>query len=434
MALVRTYGVRFGLVGILVALLVVSIVPFAQWFAVARPPVAVEAGDVRMTFGFRRLPLTRVVTHPVDLPPEALTAEEPVQVAAALDRDMSAAEERGEFPAQQVAVSVQSATAKSVTVAITADPSTPETIAGGVYRGRVHLTLPDGQEVATIGVSLVLRDRRALAAGAFVALLLGALLGLALKWLTETATELGRLRRQHRRLAERHGRPGTPAWATDRLDEAATVLKDGETGRVKELLASVQDQSPRLTRFADLHQRAERRLERLQAAGLTNGMHDDAEDLHLTLESARHDTDADAGSMESATQALRAVHADVIKLARRQREQQPPVPARDLADVATESTSPTPQASVRTSTGQAARRSTVRVGEWLSDHVRPVLAIASAIVVAMVGVQTQMIDNHGFSGSVSDYLGLVFWALAIEFTGVSLTEVIGKVQPTPSGR
>lgn len=49
------------------------------------------------------------------------------------------------------------------------------------------------------------------------------------------------------------------------------------------------------------------------------------------------------------------------------------------------------------------------------------------LVVSVVGLQLQYLDSSGFSGSLGDWLGLVPWSAAVELSGVSVLDVLGRL-------
>jgi hypothetical protein len=283
-----------------------------------------------------------------------------------------------------------------------------------------------------VQVRLLLRDRRALAGLAFLVIFVGALLGLALKWLTETATDLGRYRREHRRLSRRFPRGLAPSWVSQALDQAADLIQDGETSRIDEALKPVRDRSEEIDNFRREYELTLKRVdlvEELAPPGLTGQVLDLRRRLEALRERATqdHGTNGDSDDFTKLQGALATIED--------QAKQGPSPSTGEQADDSEDGGAwwnPAQRKSPRhLRRPQEAEEPSapVRLVEFLSDHVRPTLAFMSALVVAVAGIQIEVINDPGFSGSMSDFVGLAMWALAVEFTGVSLTEVIGKIQP-----
>jgi len=67
------------------------------------------------------------------------------------------------------------------------------------------------------------------------------------------------------------------------------------------------------------------------------------------------------------------------------------------------------------------------VVDWAARKARPFAAIASVIIVALVGLKLQYLEVPGFQNHVGDWLTLFLWATVIELSGVSVLDVIGRL-------
>ncbi|GIJ48051.1 hypothetical protein Val02_49370 [Virgisporangium aliadipatigenens] len=63
----------------------------------------------------------------------------------------------------------------------------------------------------------------------------------------------------------------------------------------------------------------------------------------------------------------------------------------------------------------------------LFRQARTIAALASVLVVSLVGLKTQYLDQRPFAGNLSDWLGIGLWGLVVELSGVAVLDVLGRL-------
>lgn len=357
-----------------------------------------------------------------------------------------------QFPSNQVTTVAENRGAADLNLALVANANDPEEVSPGTYCGVVTVARATGADIPVyVLASVGDRGQGPLRLRVFGALLLGALMGATVKWLGDRYAPVAALRRRQRRLVRRFG-----AWRNqlpERAQYDLAVIDDGvgsfDPDGVDTALTELEQQGDALTRFSSaLHE-----LERLMAdqnrftdtdydppvghvlaaefariAALRgekfpwadpDAIAEDADDLRVTARTIVAALDAgDDAAYEAAARPLVGTVAEVQveRIAAAHRDQA----ARPLAP-------PLPQPVV---VAGAERRSFAQV---LLDNSLLITMVVGAIVVAIVGYQTQFTADKTFDAGNGDYLALFAWAFALQVAGVTILEVAGKLVSSTTG-
>ena len=357
-----------------------------------------------------------------------------------------------QFPSNQVTTVAENRGAADLNLALVADANEPEEVEPGTYCGVVTVARATGADIPVyVLASVGDRGQGPLRLRVFGALLLGALMGATVKWLGERYAPVAGLRRRQRRLVRRFG-----AWRRqlpERAQYDLAVIDDGvgsfDPDGLDAALTELEQQGDALTRFSSALDELERLVEEqnqfadedydppvrhvlaaeyARIAGLRgekfpwqdpDAIAEDADDLRVTAKTIVTALEArDEAAYIVAAQPLVGAVADtqVARIAAAHHDQ----PTATLAP-------PPPQPVV---VAPAERRSVAQV---LLDSSLLITMVVGAIVVAIVGYQTQFTADKTFDAGNGDYLKLFAWAFALQVAGVTILEVAGKLVTSTTG-
>ena len=310
---------------------------------------------------------------------------------------------------------------------------------------------------------------------AFLLLLLGAIFGLSVKWVTEALSSLAAARWRYDSIMQRLGRSldELPTSAVDRLNDIRSSIGRQDVSNLDGSFASLESALGPLRKFSgdikDINfyiarQEDYRGRRNLPVEAVVGEERRHVKDL-LGQEWPWPDPDATEKSVKLlsdqvriATRAIEAGQADVVRLF----AEGDFVRAVELfgkpsalgADHPVADNNP-PDAAAQTSAGDSygepwipgpGPRHILPNGRWLAffiqwmtERPRTLAAAASILVVSIVGLQLQYLNSTSFDGSLADWLSLLLWAAVIELSGVSVLDVVGRLSggapaPRPSPR
>jgi hypothetical protein len=443
------------------------------------PPVSgFPAGTLFVNFGLDRSSLTRsvVVSSGSGLSPA------PSVLVARVTNDLIQDSGAKQFPADQITLTATPVGSQSIEVVATLSPMNPEKVGDGLFKGQIDVYT--GSETFHIPLYVYLTPKSGFrATAAFLLLLLGAALGLSVKWITETLSDLSAAHRRYMRLRGGLGDlKSLPDDAAAMLDEIGDRIKSQDTGQLDDLFkplekdrrslrafgaaigevnVNIQEQedgaaqeqgngnNPVLSLVMIIADRERMEVRKLQT---TKWPWPEVTEGETVLEKA-------SGLSRQSLIASAALSApgqfeDVLyKFQRGEfgeaemeylRQNRPEANAESSAMPLAAS----PETADKTRKTQALRgrillrpqppeppREDKSLTEWITKRPRAMAGAASVIVVAIVGLQVQYMNSTSFTGSLSDWLNLLLWAAVIELTGVSLLDVVGRlggVKPAPA--
>ncbi|MDQ3787685.1 MAG: hypothetical protein M3422_10640 [Actinomycetota bacterium] len=431
----------------------------------------VDDDDISVNFGLGREPITRGFN--LAAPSGSGNADAARQVTATLEGDLVRDGTVATFPADQITVSAKvNSDNRTVDVRAVVDPSGAAAVPEGCYRG--HLTVfRNGAEPRRRDVVVDIADREKWSAAvAFVILLIGALVGLTIKWITESLTPLAEARRRFARSRELLANQG---YTDNDLPTSLRVLRDDVEQHLRhQEITDLKDKFRRLETIIDISRPAigiiKHVRDRIEAQGARLGTLWSA---GLPVEAA----DRLASLMESEVNQLNDLRArpwDTDNIAERTKEANSLRNYVDLVDrfisvyphyhgqAFAESivnllnsnnlTSAKRRLDTLSSGGHAEAADTVwkrrndtrpwpsdivsprRKAEpetWLIRHVRLLAALVSALVVTFVGFSVEYLDNQAFEDNMDDWLNLFLWAAVVQLSGVSVLDVVAKLSAQP---
>jgi hypothetical protein len=307
-------------------------------------------------------------------------------------------------------------------------------------------------------------------------LLLGAIFGLSVKWVTEALSNLAAARWRFDAIFQFLGanKGGLPTSVEDQLTEIGNRIKRQDLSGLDELFKPLESARGPLRQFNDnisninddisrqeslVYRRASRRLpiddvvleERRQVRAL-QGREWPWENVQAVLD----ETKRLGEHVKGATKAMTQQRLDVLRLyqdgkfaeAYELSSAPPPQPdsSKDGERLGARQSQPDedlidyPIVEPRISyiSSWFMRRDGRGIIQWMSERPRTLAAVASILVVAIVGLQLQYLNSTSFDGSLAQWLSLLLWAAIIELSGVSVLDVVGRLSgsgPAPrSGR
>ena len=451
------------------------------------PPVPIDDEAIFVNFGMSRVPTSR--TALASDPAEPTDGEQGADalLLATVESDLREDRTDSQFPAEQIAVSATPLGDDRVQVTARLTPSTPESVRSGFYEGIV--TVRSGSNSVDVPIQAYLAPREGWhAVFALTLLLVGASLGLAVKWITEALSSLSaarwRLEALQRSLAGRT--ESLPFAAASKVDEIENRIARQDIGEVDSLFAVFDSATiGQLQVFSttidsiraeiEEQHRLRRQLRELYEdeddvdGGGGQPLDVDFLDALIRAEIAQIDRvrmvewpwkDPDAtvevaralyAEVQSVTLALQDYIRQqdtrsraVLELARRGELSQaqelfasPPdkAPAQDEGGetrVAPLSTGRRRSSARSYPSDYFPDRITFRTSgfgslQWMTNHPRGLAAAASVAVVVAVGFQLQYVGDEAFDGTLGEWLSLAVWAAVIELSGVSVLDVIGRL-------
>jgi hypothetical protein len=382
-----------------------------------------------------------------------------------------------ELPSSQVTVGSTRLSGQRVSITAAVEPGQPEEVPAGCYVGRILVVSDTGRASLPILVDLGDREGRR-ATGAFLVLLTGAGLGLTIKWITESLTPLAAQRRRLDRLRRRLGIDQRqddvvlPVKAQVLLDEAEDRIERNDIVGLDAVIQPLEAHLPALISVASTLGRLRRKIQAHEdiAAGrkfakeLPKDWRSRVERLTAVelerVEDIRQmdwpdDGDATADAIEDLRSDFLVIEDFLDALVR---TPQSPDLARmfralvngdydevrndlrsrpDLADSAPPATPGAAPSSTSMYDNDFIhstwRPQLHRRGErsWLMSLVmaraRMFAALASVLIVALIGLQLQYLDPVDFDDSLGDWLTLFLWGLAVELSGVSVLDVVSRL-------
>jgi hypothetical protein len=375
-------------------------------------------------------------------------------------------------------------------VAVTANPWTPEKVKPGIYEGVLEIR-GTGVSSQNIPLFVSLQGREYKWAGiAFGLLTSGALLGLLLKWITERLTPqaalIRRLNALKRAINYRDDGSTLPVEEQMRLDnledqiaredyagaensfkeieerkfELATVSSQFDLlmdylATQSELIRSSGNLSPRdrirLNGILDEEYRHLRQLQTEERSELKEHFKSCKDDF-ATISSAMFHYVKRPNDNQLREVMDRYQLGDFSEGTAAFKEWSRVTPdGQDVAGVVTgESQSSESRQGLRrnrdvSSTSSRPSRNALRGYRqddhpvaFIFRHARAIAGVTSILVVALVGLKLEYLDNQVFNGDLADWLALGLWGTAIELSGVSVLEVIGRLgassTPGPASR
>lgn len=428
--------------------------------AVAPPP----STEVALSFGFNREPITRQFSLDVDITNEETGAsEEIVSVRPASDLRQSQAS--GEFPSEQVTVGINRLTGGRIVLTVTADPWEPERVAAGLYEGTLELRGAGASE--SVPISIWLRSRQnKWAVAAFGLLVLGATVGLLVKWVTERLTPQAAQARRLWALKTAIGYdedlPTLPPGVrlrVQRLEDAISredyAAAENEFDALREHEESLSLVSARMSglldvitsqvEYVDRYQKRFRPTDQLLLTGVFDAEYEAVQDLF----SGWSDVTPPEHYMErvartrfylSAITNILSAFADnprssLLRSAFESAQSADFEAAHQLYERWHEG-GPNAEVAVRAEDGAVAEVARglefgplkrQRPLSFVFRYARLFAGAASVVVVSLVGLKLEYLDDQQFNGSLSAWLGLLLWSAVVELSGVSVVDVVGRL-------
>lgn len=434
------------------------------------PPLFPE-GSVMLSYGLSRDSITRSFT--VDIPQSQPSTGAAPDLSVRLSGDLRRETTNGEFPAEfpegQLTVGVNRLTDSRLSIAVTADPWAPERVKPGLFLGTIQVRGPGARRDVPIAVWLEKRDSRP-AMLALTLILLGSMLGLLVKYITERLTPQATLARRlgtlKRALNYQDDGATLPVRVRMRIDDLEDQISRSDYASVEKSFEQFDKDKSRLATISwqfrilidQLDQQAQlldeatglawtdRRLiegvleaefREVQAAQVLDWPTQEADMVARSREYASsfgavtgiisrflrgpnrrlraHLFDIQQGYLPSSSAALEMPASDI-----------------DADDEVAEAgdggggASRSVRSGVVDVVAPGLRQDPGRVS-LLFRQARTIAAIASVVVVSLVGLKTQYLDQQSFGGSLSDWLGLGLWGLVVELSGVAVLDVLGRL-------
>jgi hypothetical protein len=432
----------------------------------AMPDEPVDA-EIGLAFGLDRSLRTRTATVEVGTTDPEI-GESDTLVSARLGQDLQQTNGPSQFPADQFTVGIARLSANQSIITLTANPWAPERVDPGIYEGTLEIRGPGVEENVVVRAWLRNRDGRwALLAGTI--LFIGALLGLLIKWITERLTPQASLMRRLSTLkrALSFGDDGSalPLVVRTQVEELADLIERSDYGRAEQLFDELEKQRHYLARIS---RRFDSLLDQLDSQVYLIGQHGksrhdvlllqgviDSEYLRL-LELQSEDVSEHFDETTREAHVLSGVFRLVTTLMTRYLSAPDPT-LRDLLTRAQRGEfdavahdyaiyeaaaplrwdeEPSPQGDSEPEPSKVDSRDVevrdIRREEsggprFMYRYARGIAGVASVGVVTLVGLKTQYLDSQGFDGSLSGWVTLGLWAVAVELSGVSVLEVLGRL-------
>ena len=439
--------------------------------AYSGPPVSsFPPGTLIVNFGLNRSSLTRsiVVSSGSTLSPA------PSVLVARVASDLVQATGAKQFPADQITLTATPVGAQSVQIVATLSPMNPEKVGDGLFTGKIEVYT--GSKTLVVPLAVYLTPKSGFRAVlAFSLLLLGAALGLSVKWITEALSDLSAAHRRFDRLRSSLGDlKNLPDDAAARLDEISDRIKSQDIGQLEESFRQLEKDRRPLRYFCmtigQVNYRIQKQKQILeqesdsrkvavagQGAIIVDRERMKVRELQATKwpwEAAESEETILKKALELSRQSLiisnvlnepgrfpevlykfqcdefDEAEKEYLRTNRPEADRESAMPIQAASPKAA-ARSRKPRARHFTVPPRAQRRGLLRgdktLTEWMTERPRAMVGAASVIVVSIVGLQVQYMDSTTFTGSLSDWLTLLLWAAVIELSGVSLLDVVGRL-------
>ena len=446
-----------------------------------QPPMNIPEEALFINSGLSRSTLTRTKVLSYDFkPPETSTADQdysPDVVTALLEGDLTDPENNNQFPASLVQLSASPTGRGRLQISTIVSPSQQPKPPGGTYRGTIDIF---AGQILRVPIVLYLAPREGpLAVIAFLLLVTGATIGLAVKWITESLTRLAAASWRMEDLRRSLGvSPDTlPLMAAARIQEIEEAIRRQDTDdNLDKAFAPLVSNISNLRSFATAIQNAEDEIRNQREMGYSLAWDEE----ESTVEQGFVETIARAESTR--VERLRAVDwpwknpSETVKQAQTLADQcstatlvlgeatsgrvnaitskvadlfrkgsfedavtlyRQPLPS-DVtppSEVATTPKKDRPRKFRPFGESRIIRFEELKAGPrglvpWMARRPRAFAAAASVFVVSLVGLQLQYLDAAEFAGKLGDWLGLLLWAAVVELSGVSVLDVLGRLGTT----
>jgi hypothetical protein len=414
-------------------------------------------------FGLQRVSLTRSVLVSTG----SATVATPTILTARLSSDLTEAGRLGQFPADQITLTATPAGPSQIEIVAILNPINPYKVADGFFTGSISVYT--GSKILSVPIVVHLAPKsgyRALLA--FLLLLLGAIFGLSVKWVTEALSSLASARWRFDDISKAFEKmmDTLPNSVGERLEEIKNRIRRQDLVELDGLFHALDAARGSLAEFSNLitkvnedidHQSRQReklrglpvdpvvRVERQHVKELLSQQWPWADDDKIFDEAkllSVYVKDA-AGAMEKRNSSVLSLYAaDRCGEAYKLSTGSDGGKSEDIAAIADATSTGPPDASSPDHPDQlpgqdspailrGERRLTLFDGRspirWMTERPRTLVAAASILVVAIVGLQVQYLNSTSFDGSLAEWLSLLLWAAVIELSGVSVLDVIGRL-------
>jgi HAMP domain-containing protein len=420
---------------------------------------------VALSFDWGRNPITR--TFAVDIPPPSKTVPTtPTRdLSVRLAGDLVREDGGSEFPSTQITVAANRISDTQLTLAVTANPWTPERVAGGNYSGNIEIRGLDLSIDVPLVATLENRDSPRWCAVAFSVISIGALIGLLVKYITERLTpqaalvrRLGALKRSIGYVDEGMTVPVRVRLRIEELEDniARSEYASVEDGfskfdqdkaeiaalsqRVGTMLEQLDRQRTAVEDVSDLPSADRRLLEgtleaefRLIQSPLFRSWPEEKAGILAEAQEAQIKIDIAGNAVERFLRSPRASSRRALFAYQRGEFTDAPEFLQDPEEDSATSVEPSSSAKnkkKRTSDPRFDQLVDPKPISWIFNHARTIAALASVVVVSIAGLKTQYLDNQSFEGGVSDWFQMLIWGLVVELSGVSVLEVLGRLTNT----
>jgi hypothetical protein len=448
-----------------------------------RPTLKIPEGALFVNSGLSRSTLTRTKSISYDFKPQesstGVAGPAADVVTATLEADLRDPQSNDQFPASLVQLNASPSRPGSIQISTIINPSQQPKPAGGTYLGTIDIFA--GTQILRVPIVLYLAPRDGpLATIAFLLLVIGATIGLSVKWITESLTRLAAAswRVEDLRRSLGGSSDGLPLMAAAQLKEIEEAIRRQDTDdNIEKALVPLVSNVSNLRSFAAATRNAKDEVENQynisQAAwdwddGAPDALNQDFIESMARAEStcierllARdwpwknpaetvEEAQILADQCSTATSALRdatsgGANSTTSEVLDRFRKgnfveavilyRQPPEDLKvTLPSEAVILPKPTKARSRRFSSARGFS-SLIPFGDdsprglvpWMARRPRAFAAAASVFVVSLVGLQLQYLNAANFAGELGDWLGLLLWSAVVELSGVSVLDVLGRL-------
>jgi hypothetical protein len=394
----------------------------------------------------------------------------PRVLSAYLEADLSELHHAGaQFPADQIKVTAANVGNTGLLVSVIADPLGGHEVPSGHYSGSILVERALGTPII-LPIQVDLTDRGSWVSVAVILVLLaGALVGALIKWMNDTFTPVAALRRRLVRLDRwfRWNRSSLPEGAQRQLQEIDSAVAAFDAVDVDPRIAQVSGDLKDLSAFADGIEGLQHEIG-IQRHGLTavssplsgedalgverdfieymqslpwpcdsNEWNDRLERLKaaasnfrvLTTAIVRHARRPDDTRVRGTLDAL--LTAVAILDPKQLGEADAVVEPSDVEGIDSRSRVGEKPIDLPNPLRMTTRRPPRRPSEWVLDHAAMIMSMLGALLIAFVGYQTQFLNDKSFEGSIADYVQLAAWALALQISGTTVVQLVGRL--TTSG-
>ncbi len=403
----------------------------------------------------------------------------PDVVTALLEGDLRD-EANNQFPASLVQLSASPSGRGRIQISTLVNLNQEPKPAGGTYRGTIEIFV--GTQVLRVPLVLYLAPRDGpLAFIAVLLLVIGATIGLAVKWITESLTRIAAASWRAEDLRRSLGSRGNamPLMAAVRLDEIEDAIRRQDTDdNLEKAFAPLLSNVSHLRSFATAIQNSKSEIRNQLELRYTLDLDDESSDTldrdfvesiaraestrierlraiewpwknpTETIEEAQRLedqcstatlalNDAVAGRADSTTLKVlelfrKGSFSDAVTLYNEKPELAPPSDVTPKEKTKKKAHRPRFFSSVAEYSriypfpGYGPRG----LVPWMARRPRAFAAAASVFVVSLAGLQFQYLNAPDFAGELGDWLGLLLWAAVIELSGVSVLDVLSRLGTT----